>query len=635
MLFFNPRHISFLLSAIALQAFPVWSQTYSWKQVAPFPYFRVDRVINGNNIYVAYGKIVDSLDESSGNKIETGTTPFFMISSDAASWKRISPKAADKSGGGSGREEDIVPLKLFFVNGSFISLCRNLKNEKKIYLSENATTWRLAGIEASSLNFIRDRLIVEHDLAFSVSIDGKKWDTYGAVFPGEPERHKNISKEFRTVSITASDPSSVSFNGDSTRGYYTDSSYVVTDNDRTVGISRDGVHWRVVERPFNENDSIVNDVVGYVYGNKRFVYATSPDGTEGFSFSSSDGKKWEKSANDATDLRNAYGTYSPPTRYERLFFRDSLFYITRIITIEHPESGGLSRRPVQYFSKNGTIWKKNDDAYPEVEYPHEHLPGEWNLDKSSSLNKPFRLNPDGSCTGVVLKGLAPLVFHDDQFLVPVEPHKLYYTSKDGYAWDYKKGNFEASVFYERDPYFKANRTFIEVRQKELKPANGKGSNTMSLSPIVSTCIITSKDKKLWDTVYIDSQMCGRTPCTDRRNPASNSSINLTKFSDGLRLQFSAQSSVMWFSTDGKKWSSLAVKTALDSCHAYAKLNAKGTDRNIYIFPEGTAKLCDLSGNNWYHVNNHCQGAHTVCWGNGRFVASGQDGRIWVLEKKEK
>lgn len=621
------RQFCFVFCTIFLYAFPVRPQAYSWKQVAPFPYYRVSHSIKGNNAYFAYGRIIDSLDEFTSDKTEVGTTPFFMISSDAKTWKRISPKVvypADKEGGSTGREEKVIPLKTFFLTNTFVSLGRNTKNEKKIYLSENGTDWHPAGIDASSLNFVHDHLIVEHDLAFSVSTDGKKWDSYGAVFPEEPGRHKNIAREFRTVSIEADNPSTVSFNGDSTRGYFTDSSFVLTDNDRTIGISRDGAHWRVVERPIFKNDSLVENVIGYGYGNRRFVCVTSGEDGDGFIFSSTDGKKWGKTSIDTTELIKEYGEYYfAVAGFSRFFFRDSLFNITRKMHHKNSTGIGFTAIPIQYVSSTGMTWKINRDIqgkYSVLEYAPEKVPGEWMSGKLDSMGMRFRFGPNSVLEPVFIKHYAQLLMNGNRLLLPVERNRTYLQSFDGYTWSSMKWDLDTSLLRLADPYYNETHTFVKFYCEVIHAQTVSSGDD---GVVRSGYVKISKDRKKWDTVNVDSLI-----------KESHYSPDLIKYPDGLII--TTYDKCGWYSADGRKWRKLNIaKSRTDSCLAFAKFNAAGNDRKIYIFPDGTAKLSNDPGTQWFPVVNKCSTVKAVCFGNGRFVAAGEYGRIWVLEVDSK
>lgn len=546
-----------------------------------------------------------------------------MISSDGKTWKLITPKAVcsqDEATGKAGLEEEILPLKVLFLNNCFIALATNTKKEKTIYRSENGTTWYPVGIDASSLHYIHDRLIVEKDLTFSVSADGKKWTTYGFSFPDEPHRHKNIPKESRTVSIVAEDPSTVSFDGDSTRGYYVDSSYVLTDNDRTVGISRDGVHWQVVERPIFKNDSLIENVIGYSYGNHRFVFVTSTEDEEGFVFTSADGRAWEKCSIDTAGLVEEYGSILSITGFERFFFKDSLFFITRMLAILNHYSGGFTYSSIQYISADGKKWDMSGDDIGnlEVDYPQEIFPGEWKSTKLDHLEGNFKLGPDGTIEPVIMSSFFSLLYDKNRFVLPVEYYKNYLQSFDGFLWQKIKWDIDTSLIYTADPYYKETHTFVELKSKKIL-SNGDdfeehNQNTRSYH------IDISKDKKKWDTVYVDSLVQN-----------SHYSPALKKYPDGLIISTNDKGN--WYSSDGRTWKTLDIsKSRTDSCRVFAKCSAAGKDLKIYIFGWGETMLSNGSGTKWFIVKNKCADVNAVCFGNGRFVAVGKDGKIWVLEE---
>lgn len=629
-----PQYVSMLLGCIGMLLSPqaLFSQTYSWKLVAPFPYYRAEHTLYGNNIYLVYGRIIDSLDESGGNKTEIGTTPFFLTSSDAKTWKKITPKViypSDKAGSPE-REEEIVPQKIMFLNGAFIALACNARKEKQIYRSNDGSTWKPVGINAASMNFIRDLLIVEHDLTFSVSKDGKNWSTYGVVFKDEPERHKNVKKEFRTVAIVSDYPASVSFNGDSTRGYYTDSSYVLTDNERSIGISRDGVHWRVVERPIFKNDSHVESVVGYVYGKKRFVYVTFSEEREGVLHISQDGKKWKGITVDTVELTDKYGQYLPPTKYQQIFFLDSIFYLNRTSRHVNSHSGGLVPVTVQYVSKDGFVWKMHEDfkeRWVTKVQPIEKLPGDAILEEIDSTRAyRFRLGPDGTREPVSRHFFSRIIFHNKVFIIPIKNKKTMYQSPDGYAWQVVPWDIDSTVLLETDPFYKKNQLFIKLYSNKVgfepgTPIKATDDEEEYNYPPRTGFIVISKDRRNWDTVFIDTLIS-----ETRYSP------DLKKYSDGLII-FTYDLGG-WYSKDARSWKKIDIKKSkADSCRALADISAFGSDRNIYIFPNGATILSNSAGDHWFNVSNNCYDAKTVTWGNGQFVAAGKDGRIWVLEVK--
>jgi hypothetical protein len=618
--------LSFIISL--LLPFVAFSQTYVWKKVAPFPYYLAEHTIYGNSTYFVYGRIIDSLSESTGKKKEIGTTPFFMTSIDGTTWKRVTPKAVYKDDNTATREENIIPLKTLFFNDAYIALARNGKNEKAIYRSKDGVTWYPTGIAASSFHFIRDRLIAEKDLTFSVSEDGKQWNTYGAVYADNPNRTKKIKKKFRTVFITSIDPSTVSFNGDSTRGYYADSCYVLTDNDRTVALSPDGVQWRVVERPIFRNDILIDDVIGYAYGNKYFVYVTSPEESEGVIHISGDGKQWKKITIDTVELVEKYGEYLPPTRYRLFFVHDSVFYLNRNCNLENSHTGGIVPIVVQYISGDGVTWKMHEDSkgrWITKPYPEEELPGETNLEKIDSvLVHRFRVGPTGTREPLYRGFFGQILFHDKRFIIPVDS-KIMYQSRDGYKWEMVPRDIDNAVLLESDQYFKETGVFVEFYTGKVGFEDHKPIMTAKDEELYETAPRTgyvriSKDRKNWDTVFVDSLIS-----------KSTYSPILKKYSDGIIIP--TYNTGCWYSHDAQTWKKLNVASSkVDSCRAWASFSAKGDKHNLYIFPKGITRLSSINGKQWFDVNNNCYNAISIAWGNGHFVACGENGNIWVLEE---
>lgn len=585
-----------------------YSEVYTWKQVTPFPFYRVDHIVRGNSISFAWGRIIDSVDESSSDKKEMGTTPFFISSTDDKTWKRINPKIV-----AAGQTEELSLIKTFFVQGSFVSLAKNSAGKTKIYYSDSAQTWNPTNIDASSLTYINGHLIAEYNLNFSVSQDGKKWDTYSTDFSaGTGTANKNGTNN-KTVSVIANDPSSVAFDSDSVRGFFVNDCYVLTDNDRTIAVSPDKVNWKVVERPLDENGTADEEVIGFVYGNKRFVYVTSSEDKEGSAYSSTDGKKWEKRSIDTKDYSKEYENFFPPLKYNELFPRDSVFYVKRIIQYDDGiEANGINvdQSSEWYVSRNGLEWKSEEDFYgatSNIQYPREKMPGEAKSAKLNTLKMRFHLGQNNVPEQVPLKAFFHLLFNKNHFFIPVDYYKTDYRSNDGYTWQFAKWDADSVLLYETDPYFKAKRTYTFLQVKEIQ------------SGVKSYYIKISKDRQKWDTIYVDS-LINKSKCFPE----------LKKYSDGLILSCDKS---FWSSSDGHTWSALNLKSATDSSRALAKINTDGQDRKIYIFADGTTKLSTASGAQWFSVVNKCTGANTVCWGDGRFVAAGERGKIWVLEKK--
>jgi hypothetical protein len=67
-------------------------------------------------MYLASGRIIDSVYSYNGKTIEVGETRFFMISSDDKQWKRIKPKAVYPEESGSYSKENVVEKQVLFYS---------------------------------------------------------------------------------------------------------------------------------------------------------------------------------------------------------------------------------------------------------------------------------------------------------------------------------------------------------------------------------------------------------------------------------------------------------------------------------------------------------------------------------------
>jgi hypothetical protein len=243
---------------------------------------------------------------------------------------------------------------------------------------------------------------------------------------------------------------------------------------------------------------------------------------------------------------------------------------------------------VHYVSANGKAWEMNRDingSISEMEYPFEKLPGEWISAKLDSLGRHFKFGPTGTLEPVVITFFAQVLFHDNRFIVPIDYYKTYLKSGDGYSWQLVKWDIDTTPVYNADPFYRATNTFIELRT-ESAPSPVDPSEEQ-IRQIRSGCIIISKDRKKWDTITVDQLVCG-----------SYNSPTLRKYPDGLVISMGDKGH--WYSADGRKWNALNItKPRTASCRTLAKFNASGNDRKIYIFSDGTAKLSNDSGTQWF------------------------------------
>jgi hypothetical protein len=412
------------------------SETYSWKQVAPFPYYLVEEVVGGNGVEIARGRIIEKTQAVAEGDSEVGTTPFFMVSKNDTMWTFMCPRA-HAAPGARLSNDSLHLLKIMFVKNAFVALATEANGNSGIYYSDSAVTWQSAGIPAQSLVFVKERLLAVDNSIISVSEDGVHWNSYGPI--GLEELDLVVPQKNRTITVVAEHAPSFWFNTDSSlQGYYADSTYVLTDNVSTVGISRDCVHWRVVGLPYKVRNADIESVTGYLWGNNRFVFVTSPEETEGYSYSSIDGKKWETVRIDTAD--HSEGEYfMPPVGYSKLEY-ERMFYVQSEESYGDPNRAGPRTYSSWFSSHDGKTWDMDDDSYfgdKTFASSISTMPGQ--LRSKYLWNRGMRFQSLGS------HGLEPvevcefyhLLYRDSTFIIPIDGSVSYqfdYSSKDGYSW---------------------------------------------------------------------------------------------------------------------------------------------------------------------------------------------------------
>ncbi len=379
----------------------ILADTTEIRQMSDFPFYKVNEISYCNGIVIAAGVVVEETEkwDAMNNRIEK---KFFIYSTNDSTWNWYHPVGMMIDDNKDTISYDAEPRHITSLKGCFVAVIdvgENPDRSQRIHYSRDGIVWHYIPIHATSVHLINDKIVVENGLSFSVSDDGINWKSYGYNNwdNSYPEYTNIVPPENQTVEIISykdkgeNDYGSeeypfVSYDWFSLISYYKDSTYVLTDNLRFIVISKDAVHWKVVEVPEKYKNTI-----GLQYANGK-IYFIDNRKDNYYIQKSADGRKWESSQiyPDNIDIGFEKG-YREFGSFEDAIFIDSLLYLRMSYWTINSELELAQFYSTDIVSADGSTFEIVTGDAPDYDYSQfSRKPGEIIPESLQEVNRQFK-----------------------------------------------------------------------------------------------------------------------------------------------------------------------------------------------------------------------------------------------------